>query len=109
MSQGLFAPGDVLLDIAFDASVIEWRGPAPFYFLAVPQIHSDTIRWAARTASYGWGCVPVDARIGDIAFTTSLFPRGAAYLLPLKVAVRRRAHIADDAVVNAAMRITAPA
>jgi len=33
--------------------------------------------------------VPAAARIGQTDFTTSLFPRGETYLLPVKVAVQR--------------------
>jgi hypothetical protein len=39
--------------------------------------------------TYGWGVVPVTARIGGTEFDTSLFPRDGGYLLPVKVAVQR--------------------
>ena len=35
----------------FQAEVIEWRGPAPFLFAAVPGEHIGAIRYAAMTAS----------------------------------------------------------
>lgn len=77
--------------IAFAGEVIEWRGPAPFYFVAVPESQVGEVHWAARTASYGWGCVSVKAEVAGVPFTTSLIPRDGGYLLPLKVAVRRKA------------------
>jgi hypothetical protein len=92
-------------DFTFLAPVIEWRGPAPFFFVAIPAEHSDAIRDAARTASYGWGVVPVEAEIRAVVFTTSLFPRGGDYLLPLKIKVRRDADIAPDEMVLVEMRI----
>ncbi len=82
-----------LLEIAFDAVVIQWRGPAPFFFAAVPEHHAPAIREAARTASYGWGCVPVTAEANGIRFTTSLIPRDGNYLVPLKNTVRAEAGI----------------
>lgn len=75
--------------IDFDAVIIEWRGPAPFLFAAVPDAHVGAVRYAAMTASYGWGVVPVVARVGGTQFATSLFPREGGYLLPVKVAVQR--------------------
>ena len=42
----------------------------------------------ARQLSYGWGVIPVTAKIGKTTFTTSLFPKDGGYLLGLKVAVR---------------------
>ncbi|SEM52837.1 DUF1905 domain-containing protein [Streptacidiphilus jiangxiensis] len=76
------------MDLVFDGRVFEWRGPAPYYFVAVPDEPSADIREVATRASYGWGVIPVEARIGGTAFTTSLFPKDGAYLLPVKNAVR---------------------
>ena len=78
---------DILARITFSGAVVEWRGPAPFLFVPVPDEHVAELRYAAREASYGWGCLPATARIGDTEFTTSLFPRGETYFLPVKVAV----------------------
>jgi hypothetical protein len=88
-----------LVDLDFASRVIEWRGPAPFYFVPVPPEESASIREVAAVASYGWGVIPVEARIGDVAFTTSLFPKDGGYLLPLKNAVRKpRGLTAGDSV-----------
>lgn len=75
--------------IAFVAEIIEWRGPAPFLFARIPDDHVGEIRYAALSASYGWGVVPVVAKVGGSEFATSLFPRDGTYLLPIKVAVQR--------------------
>ena len=79
--------------IAFGGAIFEWRGPAPFLFVAVPDEHIGAIRYAGLSQSYGWGVVPVVARIGDTRFTTSLFPRDGGYLLPVKVAVQKAEHV----------------
>ena len=42
----------------------------------------------AEAASYGWGAVPVCARIGGTEWETSLLPREGGYVLPVKKAVR---------------------
>ena len=77
----------------FRADIIEWRGPAPFLFAQVPNEHVGAIRYAAMTASYGWGVVPVVATVGGTEFATSLFPRDGGYLLPVKVAVQKSEQI----------------
>ncbi|UVO50207.1 DUF1905 domain-containing protein [Sphingomonas sp. SUN019] len=94
-----------LLDIVFEAAVIEWRGPAPFYFVAIPSEHLGEVSYAAREASYGWGCVPVTASIASASFETSLFPKDGGYLLPLRAAVRVQAGIAPGDNVCVRMRI----
>jgi hypothetical protein len=94
-----------LARIIFSGSVIEWRGPAPFFFVTIPDENVGEVRYAARLASYGWGCVPVTASVGDVAFTTSLFPKDGTYLVPLKLDVRRKTRIGLDDVVTIALEI----
>ena len=91
--------------LRFRAEVIEWRGPPPFLFAAVPDAHVGAIRYAAMTASYGWGVVPVVATIGDTEFATSLFPRDGGYLLPVKRAVQTAEGIGLGDRVAVAMRV----
>ncbi len=80
---------DAELEFTFDGTVVEWRGPAPYYYLTMPDDVAKAIADASALLTYGWGCVPATARVGDVAWTTSLFPREGSYLLPLKVAARR--------------------
>ena len=86
------------MDFEFEGHVVEWRGPAPFYFVAIPQEESAEIKFLAKGIEY-WGQVPVTARIGDTEFSTALFPKDGRYLLPLKDAVRSSAGVAVDQVV----------
>ena len=82
-----------LADLTFSGPLVEWRGPAPYFFVAIPNEHIADVRHAARLASYGWGVVPVHATADGVPFRTSLFPRDAGYLLPIRAAVRRMTSI----------------
>jgi hypothetical protein len=42
----------------------------------------------STVVTYGWGMVPVTARIGGSEWVTSLTPKDGGYALPLKDAVR---------------------
>lgn len=97
-----------MLKFTFEAEVIHWRGPAPYYFAPVPQPIADQIAAVARSVSYGWGVIPVEAKIGETAFTTSLFPRDGSYLLPLKVAARRTIDMSAP-ILSIEMTIRQPA
>lgn len=101
------APDTPLAHIAFDGEIIHWRGPAPYLFIAIPDDQVGEVRYAARLASYGWGCVPVEARIGATDFTSSLFPKDGGYRLPIKVAVQKREGIGLGDRVRVVMRIVA--
>jgi hypothetical protein len=92
---------------AFETKLIEWRGPAPFVYAPLPAPVADDLRSASRTLSYGWGCIPVAAEIGGVGFTTSLFPKDGGYLLPLKVAVRRKTGVTVGDTVAIEMTINA--
>lgn len=96
-----------MLEFTFAGRVIEWRGPAPYYYLPVPDEESADIREVAAQASYGWGVIPVAARIGEVDFETSLFPKDGGYLLPLKAAVRapRQITAGDEITVEMTVRL----
>jgi hypothetical protein len=94
-----------LASIRFEAEIIQWRGPAPYLFVPVPDEHVGEIRYAARSASYGWGVIPVEARIGAVSFATSLFPKNGTYLLPIKVKVQEAAGVGVGDSVDVQMRI----
>lgn len=79
--------------LRFETSVIHWRGPSPYFFAPIPAEHVEALRQASKLVTYGWGMIPVEARIGDVAFKTALFPKDDTYLLPLKDAVRRKANM----------------
>ena len=98
------------MEITCIGPVIEWRGPAPFWFLAIPPEESEDIKEAARGLEY-WGQVAVQVRIGDTDFSTALFPKDGCYLLPLKVAVRRSAGIepGDEVIATLTLADRRPA
>lgn len=92
------------MEFEFEGPIIEWRGPAPFYFLAVPEDESDDIKFAAKGIEY-WGQVPVVVRIDDTEFTTALFPKDGRYLIPIKDKVRKAEGIEVDQVVTVSLRV----
>ncbi|HEY3480402.1 MAG TPA: DUF1905 domain-containing protein [Streptomyces sp.] len=93
------------MNITFAGHLIEWRGPSPYYFVPVPDEQCADVREVAATATYGWGVVPVEARIGETVFTTSLFPKDGGYLLPVKSAVRKAQGLAAGDAVAVEMTI----
>jgi hypothetical protein len=93
-----------VMDFEFKGPVIEWRGPAPFYFVRVPEEESADIKFAAKGLEY-WGQVPVVVRISDIEFGTALFPKNGRYLIPLKDVVRKAAGVQVDQVLAVGLNV----
>ena len=81
-----------MLRIEFSGELWYWRGPAPFHFVSVPEDAALDLRVVAPVVSYGWGMIPVSARIGTTEFTTALIPTKGSYAMPVKDAVR----VAED-------------
>jgi len=81
------------VELTFTNRVIEWRGPAPYYYLPLPDEAAEDVHDVRQMATYGWGVIPVAARIGDVDFTTSLFPKDGGYVVPLRDAIRRAEQI----------------
>ena len=94
-----------VVELAFEGEVWEWRGPAPYHFVFVPDELCDEVRDAAEVVSYGWGMVPVAVSVGGTSWTTSLWPKGGGYVVPLKDRVRRAEQIEIGDVVGVQLRI----
>ena len=90
------------MELEFRGEVFFWRGPAPWYFVAVPDEMSRDIEAISTFVSYGWGCIPVRAGVGATAWTTALIPKDGRYLVPLRADVRRAEslELADDVTVR---------
>ena len=89
----------------FEAEVIYWRGPSPYFYAPLPTDQAAEIRRIANLVTYGWGMIPVEATIGEAVFTTALFPKDETYLLPLKVAVRRATGVTAGDTISVGMTI----
>jgi hypothetical protein len=77
------------VDLAFSGELWFWRGPSPYHYITVPDEECVELEAAARLVTYGWGMIPVAARIGDTRWTTSLFPKDGGYVVPVKDLVRK--------------------
>jgi hypothetical protein len=90
------------MDLEFTGEIWHWRGPAPYYFVTVPEDECADLEASSAFVSYGWGMIPVTVRIGDTRWTTSLWPKDGAYVVPLKVAVRKaeRLDLGDTVTVT---------
>ncbi len=83
------------MNIEFTGKIWYWRGPSPYYFVTVPAGESSEIKAIASLVTYGWGVIPVHARIGETEWQTSLFPKDGLYLVPLKDAIRKAEGLAE--------------
>jgi len=93
------------MQIEFTGTVLFWRGPAPYFFVAVSEGPSREIKSISHLVTYGWGVIPVHARIGRTEFETSLFPKDGRYLLPLKAVVRKAEKLAEGDEVSVRMEV----
>ncbi len=73
---------------------------AGWHFVGVPRAESALIKQGVKVKA-GFGSIPVEVTVGKQIWTTSIFPdkKSGQYLLPLKVAVRKKEGIyADDTI-----------
>lgn len=83
----------------------EWRGPAPYHFVTVPDGAAEQIQEVASGVTYGWGMIPVSVTIGRTTWTTSLWPKDGCYVVPLKDAVRAKEHLELGDVIDVELEI----
>lgn len=93
------------MQFRFENPLFYWRGPAPFYFIRVPETQSKKIKLIANQITYGWGVIPASCRIGKTEFSTALFPKDGLYLIPVKNAVRFGENLEVDQLVKVTLRV----
>ncbi len=92
------------MDLEFSGEIWYWRGPAPFYFVTVPDEQSADLQAVSREVTYGWGMIPVRVQVGGTVWETSLWPKDGGYVVPVKDRVRAAEDLDDGDVV--ALRLT---
>lgn len=98
------APSDVSL--RFTGEVWYWRGPAPFYFVSVPDELSGQIHEVAREVTYGWGMIPAVVTVGATTWPTALWPKDGTFVVPLKAWVRKAEGIDEGEPIDVDLVVT---
>ena len=93
------------MELEFTGEIWFWRGPAPNHFVTVPEPHAVELEAVSRRVTYGWGMIPVTARIGGTTWSTSLFPKAGTYVLPVKALVRKAEQLDIEDVVDVRMTV----
>ena len=88
------------MNIEFSGQIWFWRGPAPWYFVTVPEEQCRDLKAISGTVTYGWGMIPVKVRIGKIEWETALWPKDGRYIVPIKANVRRAEQLEEGDTVT---------
>jgi len=95
------------MHLEFTGEIWEWRGPAPYSFVSVPEEECAELVEVSPLVSYGWGMIPATVRIGSTDWATALWPKDGGYVVPLKDKVRRAESLTLGDVVTVGLTITA--
>jgi hypothetical protein len=96
---------EVPMNIEFDGKIWFWRGPAPWFFVTVPAEQSDDLKMISGSVTYGWGMIPVEARIGNTTWKTSLFPKDGRFIVPIKASVRKAEKLEEGDIVTVQLEV----
>jgi len=91
--------------IQFTSKIFQWRGPAPYLFVAVPENESADIKSVSKLVTYGWGVIPVHVTAGKTTWKTSLFPKDGRYLVPIKMLAQKAENLNDGDTVTLELEI----
>jgi hypothetical protein len=93
------------MNIDFDGVIWVWRGPAPWYFVTVPEEQSRELQAVSAFVTYGWGMIPVRVRIGETEYKTSLWPKDGCYIVPIKAGVRQAEDLDEGDIVSVHLKV----
>ncbi len=69
--------------------LFEWRGPAPFYFVALPKGYAREIDEVKQELTYGWGMITCKIAIDGREYKTAITPKEGTYYIPIKDEIRK--------------------
>lgn len=95
--------GPMILE--FSDKIWFWKGPAPWYFVTVPEEQCEAIKSISGHVTYGWGMIPVTAWIGNTAYKTSLFPKDGRYIVPIKASVRKAERLEEGDSISIRLEV----
>jgi hypothetical protein len=93
------------MGLEFSGEIWQWRGPAPWYFVTVPEEQSQVIKSAEKFVTYGWGMIPVHVQIGETTWKTSLWPKDGLYVVPLKANIRKAEGLKEGQTVTVILEL----
>jgi hypothetical protein len=93
------------MTLEFRGDIWYWRGPAPWYFVTMPEEQCSDLKAIANAVTYGWGVIPVHAQIGTTTWETSLFPKDGQYLVPIRASVRKAEQLEEGDTVHIILHI----
>ena len=96
---------DISMHFEFSGKIIFWRGPSPFFFVAMPDEESRDLKAISGAVTYGWGVIPVTVRIGNTEWKTSLFPKDDRYLVPIKAMIRKAENLEEGEEVTIELEV----
>jgi hypothetical protein len=91
--------------IEFIGEIWFWKGPAPWYFVTVPEKECQDIKAISGAVTYGWGMIPINAQIGRTQWQTAMFPKDGRYLLPLKANIRKAENLNEGDQVTVQLEV----
>lgn len=93
------------MSLEFTGDIWQWRGPAPYYFVTVPEEEAQIIKDISKLVTYGWGMIPVRVEIGKTQWKTSLWPKEGRYIVPLKDKVRKAENLSEGDNVTVRLEV----
>jgi hypothetical protein len=93
------------MNFEFDGPLWYWRGPAPWYFVTVPEPQCFELKAISNDVTYGWGMIPVRVHIGTTTWKTSLWPKDDSYIVPIKTSVRRAENLEEGDIVSIRLEV----
>ncbi len=93
------------LELEFSGEIWYWRGPAPWFFVTVPEEECRDIKAVSGLVTYGWGMIPATVRIGKSRWETALWPKDGSYIVPIKTNIRRAENLDEGDWVSISLEV----
>ena len=88
------------MNFEFSGEIWFWKGPAPWYFVTVPEPLCIELKAISNSVTYGWGMIPANVQIGKTKWYTALWPKDGLYIVPIKASIRKAEKLEEGDTVT---------
>jgi hypothetical protein len=93
------------MELEFTGELWFWKGPAPWYFVTVPDEPAADLKAVSGAVTYGWGMIPAQVQIGKTRWETALWPKDGRYIVPVKAWVREAEKLQEGQRVTVTLSV----
>ncbi len=94
------------MEIKIKSKIWLYKGSGPWHFVTIEKDDANEIKKQYMWPRKGFGSIPINVKIGNTKWKTSVFPdKNSTFVLPIKKEVRKAEDIKEGDIVSFSIEV----